>query len=609
MAEKFDVFISYRREDGSELANQVKAYLEEKQIHAYLDVEDMIDGQYFDTQLKTRIVEAPVYVLITTPEVFNFRKESGDQKDWVLEEIRTALSEHKKAPDERKVIPFVMHGTTVPDSLPMGLEDLPRENRIDLKGTKANGGELLRLSKAICFVNARNLWNTGRSTLEQSKAEGGRFNLLRIDERIMPLYKKDKKKSDSREKPLPINVNTAESKEEVALADAIKAQSGNLYLIGEGGIGKTTAMISIMEQHYKDKPYSAEDEIPLFVELNRAPAVFDLWYRGVEGMESSFIRREICRQLLHHTNIKYVPSDYLDNLDAEFRKKTDKPGYLLLLDGLNEVNNNEVVDPKRKVNGCELSGYVRSLIIGEINYLLTQCPNVRVMLTSRTDETEVNCTEHHIEKLYLTGLKDDTISEYLKSKKFSSREVKDALADERLRDCIRIPLFLTLYAALNKTKDVSSRGEIFRRFFHERGDSLQDEYTQKKQIETLKVDKPQLRFMLDILLPAIGSKMEHIGEFKLTAEEIARIIEPVLKGEGPNGQRSENMAYPASAVGEYGKQCFSDYKRSESLPKIAKSILAIDEDMSEVAEYILTIAVDILCIMYRDGESEYGFIH
>ena len=601
MNQMFDVFISYRRSDGAELAKAVRDYLMSRGLRVFLDTRELIDGQFFDTQLPERVIETPNYVLIATPDAFKFR----DGEDWVREEIKLAVSEFKKNPQDRSVIPFVPNGTVFPESgLPEGLEDLPRFNRILLKDTKPTGAELLRLAKAICRVNRRNMWNAGQRVLERSKAEGSRFHLLHVDERIMPLYKKDKR-AKAQGATLPINVTSGESKEESSLRDALQAQQGSLYLIGEGGIGKTTAMISIMERRYTDQSYSDSGEIPIFVELNGAPKSAK-WYQGEDGLASDFIRREIARLFLGVNSIGKVAKDYISGMDALFTEETDTPEYLLLLDGLNEVSTDYVSDENGR------SQPIRSLIIEEINYLLAECPNVRVMLTSRTDETEINCSEHGIEKLYLTGLHKDSITEYLESKKFSSREIKDALADERLFDCIRIPLFLTMFAALNKTKGVSSRGEIFSRFFHERSDELQSEYTQKNRLDSLKkdtVNKGQLRFILDFLLPAIGCEMERWNDFKLTAEEAAKIILPILEGKDANGNKPEKTAHPCAVIGEYGKQCFSGYKGSASLPKIAALLLSVSDDISEVAEYILTSAVDILGILYRDDNAEYGFIH
>ena len=614
MDEKFDVFISYRRSDGKDLARQVKQYLDSRRIRAYLDTEDMIDGEYFDTQLKKRVVEAAAYVLIATPEVFQFRPETETEKDWVLEEMRTALREQKNAPYTRKVIPFVPYGTAIPDTLPTGLEDFPRENRIDLKGTVATRQELDRLAESICFVNDCNLWQTGRTTLEQSKAGGGRFCMLDIEDRIMPLYNKKRPRQSGQQ--LPIQVRADEERDDVALRDALQARRGNLYLIGESGIGKTTAMISIMEQHYGEgKTFDANDEIPLFVELNRAPSLFGEWYRGTEGMESSFIRREIVRQLISGEDLKSIPEAYLHDLKSEFtRKPSDgQPKYLLLLDGLNEVNNGEVTDTTRQFNGRDLSDGIRRLIIGEINFLLTQCPNVRVMLTSRTDETEVNCSEYGIEKLYLMPLKEDAITEYLASKQFPAHEIKNTLADERLLDCIRIPLFLTMFAALHVTKDVCSRGEILRRFFNEHRQEMPDQYTQQSRIDKMKeytVDKPQLKFILDFLLPAVGWHMERTGEFALSAEAVADIIEPILRGYAPEGVTYDGKkVYPAAVIGEYGKQCFAQYSGRDNLPKVAKSLIEAGEDMTGTAQYILNCSVDILGVIYRNDEAEYGFIH
>ena len=330
MNQMFDVFISYRRSNGgTELANVVRNYLTSRGLRVFLDTRELIDGQYFDTQLRERLIETPNYVLIATPEAFQFRKG----EDWVLEEIKLAVSEFKKNPQDRSVIPFVPNGTVFPESgLPEGLEDLPRFNRILLKDTKPTGAELLRLAKAICRVNRRNMWNAGQRVLERSKTEGSRFHLLHVDERIMPLYKKDKR-AKAQGATLPINVTSGESNEESSLRDALQAQQGSLYLIGEGGIGKTTAMISIMERRYTDQSYSDSGEIPIFVELNGAPKSAK-WYQGEDGLASDFIRREIARLFLGVNSIGKVPKDYISGMDALFTEETDTPEYLLLLAGI-----------------------------------------------------------------------------------------------------------------------------------------------------------------------------------------------------------------------------------------------------------------------------------
>ena len=153
--------------------------------------------------------------------------------------------------------------------------------------------------------------------------------------------------------------------------------------------------------------------------------------------------------------------------------------YLLLLDGLNEVSTEQV----QNENGQHY--YIRTLIIDEIQHLLPDCPNVRVMLTSRTDETEINCEEHGIQKLYLSGVDDPTIRRYLEECKLTDGRIDEIMANEPLRECLRIPLFLTIFGQLSDSAGISSRGEVLYRFFHEKSGKL---YTQQRRIKEFHIE-------------------------------------------------------------------------------------------------------------------------
>ena len=289
-----------------------------------------------------------------------------------------------------------------------------------------------------------------------------------------------------------------------------------------------------------------------------------------------------------------------------------KPKYLLLLDGLNEVSTDDITDNSgRLVNGRPLTGNVRQLIIEEIQYLLSDCPNVRIMLTSRTDEINVSFTQYRFEKLYLTGLKKDNIRDYLKKKEFAQSETDSAIANERLLECLVIPLFLTMYADLRDVSGISSRGEILSKFFHERGDNIV--YTQQEAIEKLKFNASQLRFILDFLLPAIGWKMERDGVFEIQTKEIRKIIEPLLKGWKPTHDGAipteDGEPYDVSVIGEYGKSCFETYRSGRNtVETTAEEILASGKNMAKVTEYVMNCVMDVLKIMYCD-KSKYSFIH
>ena len=463
-------------------------------------------------------------------------------------------------------------------------------------------------------VTPQKLWNAGRNTYKQSKAGGRRFHLLHVDEQIMPFYSKDDKRANVKGAELPVNVRIGDSEDELSLREVLDKEHGNYYLIGEGGIGKTTALFHIMEQHYERKTYQLSEEIPLFVGLNRAPGVFGRWYKGSEGMQSCFIRMEIGRQLLHRPELADVPDEILKGISEEF-SMTPADGvsrYMLLLDGLNEISIDDVTDSDTLVNGRPINGNIRWLLVEEINYLLTECPNVRVILTSRTEEAKVNCTQYGIEKIYLTGLKEKNIREYLARKHFTPEETDAALSDERLLECLVIPLFLTMYANLRDVNGVSSRGEILRTFFHERSQNI-GLYTQQDALRNLKFNTYHLWFILDFLLPAIAHEMERREIFETSAKEIVRIIEPILKGWQPlpdGAVPAENgETYDASVIGEYGIACFEKYTSGKcTVETVAEEILDNGKNMAKVEKYVTNYAVDVLKIMCRN-KGKYSFLH
>lgn len=600
MNQTYDVFISYSRSDGSNLAQIVCDYLVSRGIRVYLNTQDHMDRHYFDTQIRKRLIATPNYVLIATPDVFRFRNDEA----WLYQEMSLAVRGFRRRPRERTVIPIVPYGTVFPEyGLPMGLADLPRFNRLNLENVLPTEAELLCLAKAVCRVNRMKMWKAGQRSLKIISAEGSRSRLFYQEERRTPLNRKPKN-AGKEEVPLPVCVMFGRSEEEYFLHEALAVWKGSLCLIGEQGMGKTSAMLRIMESCYRENSYGNGGEIPLYFDLGRVPECAGD-YQGEYGPELNYIRREIARLFLGVNSLSDVPKDYVSNIDVLFTQPTEAPEYLLLLDGLSEVSDGCVSDSDGN------SQTVRYLLFREIIFLLTECPNVRIMFTSRTDVTEVNCADYGVEKLFLTGLNQESVEKYLASKNFSSRKIKDTLEDEDLFDCIRIPLYLKMFAVLKKTNGVSTRVEIMSRFFNELSERLQSQSTPKKLLISTKTDtliKGQHRFIVSFLLPAIASEMERERRFRLTAEEIERVVEPILKGRDANANQPVDKAYPCSVIGEYGKQCMSGFKGSDSLPAIAASFLAVSSDMAEVADYILAEATDFLGILCRNKQSGYGFI-
>lgn len=72
----YDVFLSYRRSDGFNLAYEIYKYLTVKGLRVFLDKEKMEDGHYFTTQIVKYLQQSPNYILVATPDgSSNLQKE------------------------------------------------------------------------------------------------------------------------------------------------------------------------------------------------------------------------------------------------------------------------------------------------------------------------------------------------------------------------------------------------------------------------------------------------------------------------------------------------------------------------------------------------------
>lgn len=610
----YDVFLSYRRSDGSNLAKDLYQKLQRAGLRVFFDQSEMVDGHYFNTQISAALKQAPNYLLVATPEVFPFRDEA-QESDWVKKEIELAFEQYEQDQQNRSLNILMLPGTELPaeSSLPESLKNLDFPNRINISWS-LQSSELQRILKAVCHVNRRNIWHAAHRWLEESKQPGHRFASLHVNESIMPQAKHHKEDCQD-QTTFPIHVSKEANdmqKQEIPLLDALRETSGHLYLIGQGGIGKTTALMHIMEATYHEKQYTETAQIPIFIELSRAP---DTEGRLYDGITSTYIRRSVYQQIRKDLRVKQVPhaavrqveevfnedpSVAVEPVEELFLAKQDgqEPEYLLLLDGLNEVSHTEV---------NELP--VISRIIQEIKWLM-DCPNVRVILTSRTDEEAV--FHENISRLYLTGIQNEALRDYLQKSKHEE-EIDAIFQNEPLLETLRIPLFLMMYAGLGQTKDVSSQGEILRIFFHEREQNLEDYtiQTRAKQVEqdvataspkqsSVRITAQMQSFLLDFLLPEIAWAMERSDTFYLDTETIEEIIAPILTDKSDT-----------AICGKYGKGLFTKYRTSsakEHTAATAKKLLALGDDTLEVTESLIDIATRSLGIL-QERNGTYGFIH
>ncbi|MBR3273339.1 MAG: TIR domain-containing protein [Clostridia bacterium] len=111
---KYDVFISYRREGGSETAKHLHDSLTARGYSVFLDVESLRNGP-FNTALYDVIDSSKDFLLILPP---NGLDRCADENDWVRLEIERALSRKKN------IVPVRLKGFEFPASLPESIDNI-----------------------------------------------------------------------------------------------------------------------------------------------------------------------------------------------------------------------------------------------------------------------------------------------------------------------------------------------------------------------------------------------------------------------------------------------------------------------------------------------------
>ena len=466
------------------------------------------------------------------------------------------------------------------------------------------------------YLTPETAWNAGKFWYEESCKTGGRFNGLYIDKNIMPLTSPETHITD-----LPVNVtmDPESNSTPIPLAKILEHSENlhNMYLIGEGGIGKTTALYSIMKDTYNDKESFLVSQnknlvIPLFIELSKAPIKY---CKAYENSQSTFIQRYlfmligslsenhlIFENSYEMTSVMKMEShSIINNVRTLLKNGENKVKYLLLLDGLNEVSRNQLIDTE--------NNYIDTpsdLIIDEIQELLKHS-NISVVITSRTNET-IGALDNEFKRLYLTGVSEPVIEEYLSENKISFASIKE---NKRLMETLKIPLFLKLYSQLYSISGISTPGEILYTFFSER--SMQ--YSARNRITEITrdrrnsgnihadslADEKMQWFILDFLLPELGWYMEKNDLYTVDQTTIKNVMDIVLKGTAET-----------DICGKYGIAMFDDYHNgndgSVNVKTYADKLLALDSSNRSYVQEIVDYCVYSLGILYVNNQ-DYGFIH
>ena len=117
-----DVFISYRREDGTALAMYLYEVLTQKGYRVFLDMNELKNGNYSDAIME-QILHCTDFISVLSPNAL----QGLDDKDWVRKELACALREKKN------VIPVMDPKFEFPDNLPKDIENVRMMNGIKFR--------------------------------------------------------------------------------------------------------------------------------------------------------------------------------------------------------------------------------------------------------------------------------------------------------------------------------------------------------------------------------------------------------------------------------------------------------------------------------------------
>ncbi|XP_025192617.1 sterile alpha and TIR motif-containing protein 1-like [Melanaphis sacchari] len=118
-----DVFISYRRSNGSQLASLLKVYLEIRNYRVFIDVVRLKNGHFGHNLLKN-LKQAKNFVLVLTQNSLDRCIGDNECNDWIHKEIVTAMQ------NQLNIIPIIVDNFTWPEMLPEDMRKLQTYNMV-----------------------------------------------------------------------------------------------------------------------------------------------------------------------------------------------------------------------------------------------------------------------------------------------------------------------------------------------------------------------------------------------------------------------------------------------------------------------------------------------
>ncbi|KAK5984506.1 Sterile alpha and TIR motif-containing protein variant 2 [Trichostrongylus colubriformis] len=172
LSKQIDVFISYRRSTGNQLASLIKVLLQLKGYKVFIDVDKLYAGK-FDSSLLKNIQAAKHFILVLTPNSLDRLLNDHNGDDWIHKELKCAFEYQKN------IIPIFDQAF----EFPQNEEQIPQDIRMI---TKYNGVKWVHdyqdacMGKVVRFIEGElnrtpSLPAPTHTTSHPRRATSGRF--------------------------------------------------------------------------------------------------------------------------------------------------------------------------------------------------------------------------------------------------------------------------------------------------------------------------------------------------------------------------------------------------------------------------------------------------
>lgn len=156
----YDVFISYRRDGGFEMARLLYEHLKSVGLNPFFDLEELRSGQ-FNVKLYKAIEDSANFLLVLPTKSLD---RCQNEDDWLRLEIEHAIDKDKN------IIPVMMSGFDWPENLPKSMERLPYYNAVKMSREyfDATISRLFSMLNGVKFENGILIKSSGQEERTQN---------------------------------------------------------------------------------------------------------------------------------------------------------------------------------------------------------------------------------------------------------------------------------------------------------------------------------------------------------------------------------------------------------------------------------------------------------